>query len=105
MGPKTGRCRRQLVLLMCAQGFKRGSHVSFVTLHEQLAQAGIEIEDEALDADMAYLRELELINLVGEIGDGRYRLAIPMMGDWIEQQQDAEVVKSRARVEAEEEHA
>jgi len=103
-GPKTGRCRRQLMLLMCAQGFKRGSHVSFVTLHEQLAQAGIEVEDEALDADMAYLRELELIDLIGEIGDGRYRLAIPMMGDWIEQQQDAEVVKSRARIEAEEEH-
>jgi type I restriction enzyme M protein len=103
-GPKTGRCRRQLILLMCAQGFKRGTHVSFVTLHEQLAQAGIEVEDEALDADMAYLRELELIDLIGEIGNGRYRLAIPMMGDWIEQQQDAEVVKSRARVEAEEEH-
>jgi type I restriction enzyme M protein len=104
-GPETGRLRRQLILLMCTQGFKRGSHVSFVTLHEQLAQAGIEIDDEALDTDMAYLRELELIDLIGEIGDGRYRLAIPMMGDWIEQQQDAEVVKSRARVEAEEEHA
>lgn len=103
-GPKTGRCRRQLILLMCAQGFKRGSHVSFVTLHEQLAQAGVEVDDEAIDVDMAHLRELELIDLIGEIGDGRYRLAIPLMGDWIEQQQDAEVVKSRARIEAEEEH-
>lgn len=103
-GPMTGRCRRQLILLMCAQGFKVGSLVSFATLHEQLAQAGVEVGDESMDVDMAYLRELELIDLIGEIGDGRYRLAIPLMGDWIEQQQDAEVVTRRARVEAEEEN-
>jgi type I restriction enzyme M protein len=104
-GPKNGRRRRQLILLFCALSFKQGTHISFGTLHEQLAQAGVDVGDEALDADLAYLRELELVDLSGEIGDGHYRLAIPLMADWIEQQQDANIVTSRARTEAEEENA
>ena len=104
-GPKTGGQRRQFILLLCALSFKQGTHISFGTLHEQLAQAGVDVGDEALDADLAYLRELELVDLSGEIGDGHYRLAIPLMADWIEQQQDANVVTSRARTETEEENA
>lgn len=105
LGPQTGRYRRQLILLLCAQSFKQGTHTGFGTLHEQLAQVGVDVEDEPLDADLSYLRELELIDFSGEIGDGEYRLAIPLMADWIEQQQDADVVFSRARTEAEEENA
>lgn len=104
-GPETGRLRRQLILLLCARSFKQGTHISFGTLHEQLAQSGVDVGDEALDIDLAYLRELELIDLSGEIGDGHYRIAIPLMVDWIEQQQDADVVASRARAEMEEENA
>ena len=58
-----------------------------------------------LDADLAYLRELDLVEFSGEIGDGQYGLVIPLMSQWIEQQQDADVVTSRARAEAEDEHA
>lgn len=105
LGLQTGRHRRQLILLLCALSFKQGTHIDFGTLHEQLAQAGVDVNDEALDADLSYLRELELIEFSGEIGDGEYRLAIPLMTDWIEQQQDADVVASRARTEAEEENA
>jgi type I restriction enzyme M protein len=105
LGPETGRQRRQLVLLLCAQSFKQGTHINLGTLHEQLAQTGVDVNDEALDIDLAYLRELELIEFSGEIGDGQYRLAIPLMADWIEQQQDADMVTSRARTEAEEENA
>jgi type I restriction enzyme M protein len=104
-GPTTGRYRRQLILLLCALSFKRGTHVGFGTLREHLSQLGIGVEDEPLDADLIYLRELELIEFSGEIGEGEYRLAIPLMADWIEQQQDFDVVSSRARTEAEEEHA
>ncbi|MCL4772033.1 MAG: restriction endonuclease subunit S, partial [Burkholderiaceae bacterium] len=104
-GPKTGGCRRQLILLQCALAFKRGAHLSFGTLREQLAQVGAEAEEADLDADLAYLRELDLVEFSGEIGDGQYGLAIPLMALWIEQQQDADVVTSRARAEAEEEHA
>ena len=105
LGPETGRQRRQLILQLCALSFKEGTHINFGTLHEQLAQTGVDVDDEALDSDLAYLRELELIEFSGEFGDGQYRLAIPLMADWIEQQQDAEVVISRARTEAEEENA
>ena len=105
LGPETGRQRRQLILLLCARSFKQGTHISFGTLHEHLAQAGVDIEDEALAADLDYLRELELIGFSGAIGDGQYRLAIPLMADWIEQRRDANVVSSRARSEAEEESA
>lgn len=104
LGPETGRHRRQLILLLCALSLKQGTHIGFGTLHEQLAQVGVDINDDALDADLSYLRELELIEFSGEIGDGEYRLAIPLMADWIEQQQDADVVASRARTEAEEEN-
>jgi type I restriction enzyme M protein len=104
-GPQTGRQRRQMILLICAMSFKQRTHVSFGTLQEQLVQTGVEVDEEALDADLGYLRELELIEFSGEIGDGQYRLAIPLMADWIEQQQDADVVTGRARAEAEEEGA
>ncbi|WP_175751380.1 N-6 DNA methylase [Burkholderia ambifaria] len=104
LGPEIGRHRRQLILLQCALSFKQGTHIGFGTLHEQLAQIGVDVDDEVLDADLTYLRELELIEFSGEIGDGEYRLAIPLMADWIEQQQDADVVASRARTEAEEEN-
>jgi type I restriction enzyme M protein len=104
-GPKAGGCRRQLILLQCASALKREVHLSFGTLREQLAQVGAEAEEVNLDADLAYLRELDLVEFSGEIGDGQYELAIPLMAQWIEQQQDADVVTSRARAEAEEEHA
>lgn len=103
-GPDTGRHRRQVILLLCALSFKQKTHIRFGTLHEQLTQIGVDIGDEALVSDLDYLRELELIEYSGEIGDGEYQLAIPLMADWIEQQQDADVVASRARTEAEEEN-
>jgi type I restriction enzyme M protein len=103
-GPEAGRLRRQLILFICTRAFKQETHVTFGTLHELLAQAGVEVSDEALDTDLAYLRELELIDYSGEIDDGHYRLTIPLMADWIEQQQDPDVVASRARTEAEEEN-
>jgi type I restriction enzyme M protein len=103
LGAKTGQRRRQLILLMFAQSLRQGEQISFGTLGTQLAQAGVDVDDEALDADLAYLRELELIEFSGELGEGKYRLAIPLMADWSVQQQDANVVVSRAIAEAAEE--
>jgi type I restriction enzyme M protein len=104
LGPETGRNRRQLIMMLCALSLKQGAQVRFGTLREQLNHAGVEVADEPLDADISYLRELDLIDFSGEIWDAEYRLTIPMMADWIEQQQDADVVASRARSEAEEEN-
>ena len=102
-GPETGRRRRQLILLLCAHSLKQGTHIGFGTLQELLAQGGVDVSEEAVDSDLTHLRELELIEFHGEIGDAEYSLAIPLMADWIEQQQDADVVSSHARTEAEEE--
>ena len=48
-----------------------------------------------------YLRELELVDLHGESTGAWYSLTIPMMGQWLDSQQDFEVLRSRARAEAE----
>ena len=103
-GPSGGFCR-QLILLLCAKNFKLGTHLRFGTVYEQLSQLGIEVSEEQLDVDLIYLRELELVDFSGEIGEGYYYLAIPLMADWIEQQQDADVISSRARAESEDKDA
>jgi type I restriction enzyme M protein len=104
-GSPAGRCRRQYLLLLLAESFGRGIDVDFGGLQEALAQHGVEIADEALAADLEYLRELDLVELDAQRGSGRYRLAIPLMADWIHQQHDHEVVQRRAMAEAEEESA
>ncbi|MCE9923906.1 N-6 DNA methylase [Aeromonas media] len=104
-GPEIGRYRRQLIMLLCARSLKQKTLIGFGTLQEQLLQGGVDVTEEALDVDLTYLRELELVEFFGETGDGVYQLAIPLMADWIEQQQDGDVVASRARAEAEEENA
>jgi len=100
-----GSDRKRLILMLCAQRGSRTELVSFGELQELLAQRGVEISNENLDTDLAFLRELDLIDLVGKIGDGHYQLAIPLMAAWIEQQQDYEVILSRAQNESEEENA
>ena len=95
-----GLCTPNLINLAYSCNMAGGKHSRI-----QRSVRARDHDDEALDADLTYLRELELIDLSGEIGDGEYRLTIPLMADWIEQQQDADVVASRVRTEAEEENA
>jgi type I restriction enzyme M protein len=102
-GIPTGRCRRQYLLSVLADAFKRSVDMDFGGLHETILQQGVEIGDEPLAADLEYLRELDLISLTTDRGSARYRLAIPLMADWIDQQQDEEVVRRRAIAETEEE--
>ncbi len=102
-GIPTGRCRRQYLLSVLADAFKRAVGMDFGRLHETILQQGVEVGDEPLAVDLEYLRELDLITLATDLGSGRYQLAIPLMADWIEQQQDEEVVRRRAIAEAEEE--
>ncbi|ADY81789.1 type I restriction-modification system methyltransferase subunit [Acinetobacter pittii PHEA-2] len=103
-GPATGHYRRQLVLMLCTQSYRNNESLSFGSLQELLIQNGVDMHEEALDKDLAYLRELELIDYSGQLDGGEYRLAIPLMAEWIAQQQDINVVLSHARTEAEEEN-
>ena len=76
--------RRRLILMLCAEHAGRADLVAFGELQELLTQRGVEVTNESLDTDLSHLRELELIDLVGKIGDGHYQLTIPLMGAWIE---------------------
>jgi len=62
------------------------------------------VDDETLIADLEFLRELELIELFGNVSGGHYTLAIPLMGIWIEKQQDFAAILSKARLETEDQH-
>src|SRR5262249_50284690 len=99
-----GSERRRLILMLCCEGSTTEEPVNFGELQELLAQRGVEVSDEALAADLAHLRELELVDLTGTVGDGHYQIAIPLMGAWIEQQHDLDVVLSKARTESEDEN-
>jgi len=100
-----GLYRRRLILMLCSKRSSPSEQVSFGELQELLTQQGIEISDEEVDGDLAHLRELELVDLIGKMGDAHYKLSIPLMGAWIEAQHDFDVILSKARAESEDENA
>lgn len=91
----------QLILLRLAFANKQNRPMSFSLLKEELAQSDILIDDVVLETHLAGLRELEIVAFTGDLAAGRYRLEIPLMADWIRQQQDSDVVLRRARREME----
>jgi len=96
--------RRRFILALCHKEADSPDLLRLGVIQERLFSHGIEVSDETLIEDLEFLRELELIKLVGETGGGHYVLAIPLMGAWIEKQQDFAAVKSKARLETEDLH-
>jgi type I restriction enzyme M protein len=99
-----GSDRRRFLLALCHGESGGPDPLRLGIIQEKLLEHGIEISDETLIADLEYLRELELIELQGEVGGGYYVLAIPLMGTWIENQQDFAVIKRKAKMETEDQH-
>lgn len=93
--------RRRLILSICCKEQADRDYVRLGTIHEQLISYGIEIDDETLISDLEFLRELEVIQLTGQSEGGHYNLSIPLMGTWIETQQDFAAIKRKARLETE----
>lgn len=93
--------RRRFLLALVHRESRGPDPLSLGVIEEKLAGYGIEIREETLIADLDYLRELELIDLHGETSRAYYTLTIPMMGDWIERQQDFDALRSKARAEIE----
>lgn len=93
--------RRRFILTLCHKAASGPDPFQLGVLQEHLSRHGIEVDDELLIRDLEFLQELELVELVGSISGGRYKLSIPLMGTWIERQQDMTVVLSRARMETE----
>jgi type I restriction enzyme M protein len=96
--------RRRFILALCHREADGPDVFRLGVIQERLASHAIEVDDETLIADLEFLRELELIELVGEFSDGHYVLAIPLMGTWIEKQQDFAAVMSKARSETGDQH-
>ncbi|CAK3391962.1 type I restriction enzyme M protein [Vibrio crassostreae] len=96
LGPATGGYRRQALLLILTKNIANETLCNFGMLLEELYQRRIHTTDEDLDADLSYLRELELVRLCGDIGAGFYRLEIPLMAEWIKTHEDEEIVFKNA---------
>jgi len=96
--------RRRFIMALCHKESDSPDLLRLGVIQERLLSHGIEIRDETLIADLEYLRELELIKLVDGAGAGNYILSIPLMGTWIEKQQDFAAIKRKARLETEDQH-
>ena len=96
--------RRRFIMALCHKESDSPDLLRLGVIQERLFSHGIEIRDETLIADLEYLRELELIKLVDEDSAGNYILAIPLMGTWIDKQQDFAAIKRKARLETEDQH-
>lgn len=93
--------RRRFLLSLLWRERNGADPMRLGVIETKLEEAGVELHESILIADLEYLIELELIDLNVESAGAHYTLTIPMMGQWIESQQDYEILRSRARGEAE----
>jgi len=96
--------RRRLILFLCHREALIPDPFHFGVIQEKLISHDVEVDEETLVTDLEFLRELELVDLVGESSGGHYVLTVPLMGMWIEKQQDFAAIKSKARLETEDQH-
>lgn len=93
--------RRRFLLFLLHREQDGPDPMRLGVIEAKLEDAGVELREEILIADLEYLRELELVDLHGESTGAYYTLTVPMMGLWLDVREDYEVQLSRARVEAE----
>ena len=93
--------RRRFLLYVLHREANGPDQMRLGVIEAKLEEAGVELREEIVIADLEYLRELELVDLHGESSGTYYTLTIPMMGQWLESQQDYDILRSRARAEAE----
>ncbi|MCD0458674.1 N-6 DNA methylase [Roseiconus lacunae] len=93
--------RRRFLLCLLWQERHSDVPMKLGVIEAKLEEAGVELPEELLIADLEELIELELVDRNGESSSTHYSLSIPMMGQWIDSQQDSDMLRSRARGEAE----
>ncbi len=93
--------RRRFLLCLLWNERNGSDPMKLGVIETKLEEEGIELRESVLTADLEYLRELELIDINGEASGTYYTLSIPMMGQWIDSQQDYDILRGRARAEAE----
>jgi type I restriction enzyme M protein len=99
-----GSDRRRLILAICHREATGPDLMRVGALLERLSGFGVDLDEYRLIEDIEFLRELEVLEKGDEASGGAYALAIPLMGLWIDQQQDFQILIARARAQTEEEH-
>lgn len=101
-----GSDRRRFILALC-----HGNSLSdtpypfnFQFIFEQLLAYEIDVNEDSLESDLAELRELELIQLDERPNSSQYLMGIPLLGAWIDRQQDLSLLERKARTETEEQN-
>ena len=96
--------RRRFILALCHKESKGPDVLGLGVIQERLLHYGVEVDDETLIADLDFLRELELIEKEDDSSGTYYFLSIPLMGSWIEKQQDFAAIRIKAKLETEDQH-
>jgi type I restriction enzyme M protein len=95
--------RRRLLLGLCQQHMAGPDPLTIRFFEVRLEELGIPIpEGDSIGADIDFLRELELLERDPLTTGTVYRLAIPLLGDWIRANVDFEDQRQRAIREGEE---
>ena len=89
--------RRRYLLALLWQERDSDVPMTVGVIQAKMEEAGVEVREESLISDIEELIELELIDRNGSATSSYYSLSIPMMGLWIDTQQDVNVLQSRAR--------
>ncbi len=96
-----GTERRRLVLMLCARLAEGRDPVNLDLLGMALEERGVEIRGSTdLADDIAELRELELLDFDDSYRGGRYRIAVPLMAMWLQQNVALDELVARARLQA-----
>ena len=95
-----GSERRRLLLALCDQLSKGPDAVNLDLLELKLDELGVHVHRRReLPDDIAELRELELIDFVDSPRGGAYRLSLPLMAKWLQENVDFRDVVVRAQQE------
>ena len=96
-----GTERRRLLLALCDRLSKGPDAVNLDLLELKLDEVGVQVHRRReLADDIAELRELELIDFVDSPRGGSYRMSLPLMAKWLQENVDFSDVAARAQQEA-----
>lgn len=93
------------LLALCHREGNATTPLRLGVIQERLLADGIEVNDGDVVAALDHLRELELVDLVGDGIGAQYRISIPLMGTWIDRQRDVDATLATAKIESEDHDA
>lgn len=97
--------RRRLLLALCERLADGPDAINLEFLSARVEAVGVHVPRQSLlGDDLEYLRELELIEFDKSYRGGTYRIAVPLLGMWIQASIDFDDAVARAREEAQEAH-